>query len=176
VKWLVWIGGGGLALVLLLGVVVFVVGSLLPVRHRVSRSVILNAAPDRLYAVLRDFEHASRWRSDVLRTEMVSSADGRVRFREHGRHGAVTYELVVDEPQRRMVTRIADQGLGYGGSWTYTFLPRDRGTELTIVEQGEVSNPMFRFMSQLVFGQTATIDTYLRALASHLEPSEHRPG
>jgi hypothetical protein len=33
-----------------------------------------------------------------------------------------------------------------------------------ITEDGEVYNPIFRFMSRFVFGHTHTMDAYLRAL------------
>ena len=39
------------------------------------------------------------------------------------------------------------------------------GTRVTIREDGEVSNVLFRFMSRYVFGHTATMDSYLTALA-----------
>ena len=38
---------------------------------------------------------------------------------------------------------------------------------MTIREDGEVSNVIFRFMSRYIFGQTATIDSYLQSLAKH---------
>jgi len=74
-------------------------------------------------------------------------------------------ELVEDVPGQRMVTRILDTNLGYSGSWTYVFAPSGDGTQLTITENGEVSNVLFRFMSRYFFSQTATIEAYLTALA-----------
>ena len=38
------------------------------------------------------------------------------------------------------------------------------GTALRITEDGEVYNPLFRFMSQFVFGHHATVDTFLTDL------------
>ncbi len=38
------------------------------------------------------------------------------------------------------------------------------GTRLTITENGEVYNPIFRFMSRFVFGHTATMDQFLSDL------------
>jgi hypothetical protein len=64
-----------------------------------------------------------------------------------------------------MVTRIRDTDLGYSGRWTYTFAQENGGTRMTIREDGEVSNVIFRFMSRYVFGHTATIDSYLTSLA-----------
>jgi hypothetical protein len=64
-----------------------------------------------------------------------------------------------------MVTRIRDTDLGYSGQWTYSFTPENGGTLVTITEDGEVSNVLFRFMSRYIFGHTATIDGYLESLA-----------
>jgi hypothetical protein len=35
---------------------------------------------------------------------------------------------------------------------------------LRVTEDGEVYNPIFRFVSRFILGQTATQDTYLRAI------------
>lgn len=60
-----------------------------------------------------------------------------------------------------LVTRITDTTLPFGGTWTYRIGPVADGSELTIVENGEVYNPIFRFMARFVFGHTATIDMFL---------------
>ena len=39
---------------------------------------------------------------------------------------------------------------------------------LTITENGEIYNPVFRFVSRFITGQTSTIDEYLRALGRKL--------
>jgi hypothetical protein len=66
------------------------------------------------------------------------------------------------------VTRIADPSLPFGGTWTYDLKPQGSGTELTITEDGEVYNPIFRFMSKFVFSQTATIEAYQASLKRKL--------
>jgi len=147
---------------------VVLIGALLPRHHTASRSIAFRHRPEDVYAVIRDFESASRWRASVTRSELLSPVDGRIRLREHGRHGAVTYEVVDDNPGRRLVTRIVDQNLGYSGSWTYDLSPESGGSRLSITENGEVSNVVFRFMSRFVFGHTKTIDEYVRDLQEHL--------
>jgi hypothetical protein len=81
-------------------------------------------------------------------------------FREVDDHGAINYRVEAWEPGRRFVTRIADSSLPYGGSWTFDLRPVEGGTELTITEDGEVYNPIFRFMSLFFFSATATIERY----------------
>ena len=154
------------AIVVLVGVVALV-GSRLPKGHVTSRSILLHRSPQEVYAVARDFESAPKWRSDVKRMDVDVRAGGPVHFREEGKHGTVNYALVEDVPATRMVTRILDTDLGYSGQWTYTFTPESGGTRVTIREEGEVSNVIFRFMSRYVFGQTSTMDAYLSSLAKH---------
>jgi hypothetical protein len=37
---------------------------------------------------------------------------------------------------------------------------------MRITEDGEVYNPVFRFVSKFVMGQTATLDAYLKAMGN----------
>ena len=163
-KLLIYIVVGLVGGVLLLAGVMALIGSMLPKAHVASRSILLHRSPQEVYAVVRDFSSAPKWRADVKRMEVETP----VYFREVGKHGTVNYELVEDVPAQRMVTRIRDTDLGYSGQWTYSFTPENGGTLVTITEDGEVSNVLFRFMSRYIFGHTATIDGYLESLASAL--------
>ena len=152
--------------------VIALIGAGLPKAHVATRSVRIGRPRQEVYAVVRDFASAPSWRSDVQRVEMLTLAGGKGGFREHGKHGSVTYELSEDVPNERMVTRIMDTNLGYSGNWTYTFADEAGGTRVTITENGEVSNVIFRFMSRYMFGHTATIDLYLTSLSKRLERPE----
>ncbi len=148
-------------------VVIAIVGATLPRRHTASRSAIVRKQPRDVYAVIRDFASAPTWRKELKRVEILTPTQ----FREFGQHDAVTYDVVEDQPGLRLVTRIADKNLPYSGSWTYQFEAVPEGTRVTITENGEVSNPIFRFLSRFVFGHTKTMEAYLAALQRHLGPS-----
>ena len=160
----------GLGLVAAAVVIVLVVGWSLPVEHTASRSEMTGATPAEVFALVSQVEEYPRWRSGVTRVEVLASDDaGRpVRFREHGADGAILYEVMEREPDRRMVVRIADTNLPFGGRWTHEITPAADGTTLRITEEGEVYNPVFRFMSRFVFGHTSTIDRYLRDVSARL--------
>jgi Polyketide cyclase / dehydrase and lipid transport len=151
-------------------VIIVVIGALLPRHHEVSRSLVVRASTADVYRTITDFAAAPSWRRDVKRVEVLDAS----RFREHGQHGAVTYEVKQQEPDRLLVTEIADKDLGYSGSWTYALADEGTGTRVTITEKGDVSNVLFRFMSRFVFGHTKTMDTYLAALAQRYEGSPRR--
>jgi len=160
-KLLIFILVGIVGGVLVIFGVMALIGSMLPKAHVASRSILLHRTPQEVYGVVRDFGSAPKWRADVKRIEVETP----VYFREEGKHGTVNYELVEDVPAQRMVTRIRDTDLGYSGQWTYSFTPENGGTRVTIREDGEVANVLFRFMSRYIFGQTSTIDSYLTSLA-----------
>jgi uncharacterized protein YndB with AHSA1/START domain len=155
---------GGLAI--LVGVVVGV-GLLLPVKHRASRQATYPASPDSVFSVITRIEGFPAWRSTVKKVDVVASAPEALSWRETGSDGAILYVADQVTMPSRLVTRIADRSLPFGGTWTYELTPSGQGTMLRITEDGEVYNPLFRFMSRFVFGHTATMDTYLRDLGKH---------
>jgi uncharacterized protein YndB with AHSA1/START domain len=159
-----------LVLLVLLVVVVVAVGYMLPQDHRASRERDFAVAPNRVFGAIATPSEFPKWRGDVKRVEMLPDEGGRPRFREEGSNGDIVYQVEERVPDRRLVTRIADRSLPFGGSWTYELTPTVTGTSLKITENGEVYNPLFRFMSRFVFGHHRTIDTYLASLDRHLAP------
>jgi hypothetical protein len=115
-------------------IVVALIGAMLPKAHTATRSALIRKQPRDVYAIIR---------------ELASTPE---------------YEIVEDVPPQRLVGRIADKSLPYGGSWTYVLEGAPEGTRLTITENGEVYNPIFRFLSKFVFGHTKTMDDYLASL------------
>ena len=151
---------GGLVAVI---VVIVAIGYMLPQGHVATRERTYPASPDTVFSAITTPASYPEWRSGVKKVEMLPPVDGKTRFKESGSDGDITF--VIDEavPAKRVVSRIADKELPFGGSWTYDLTPaaEGKGTRLSITENGEVYNPLFRFMSRFVFGHTATIDKYM---------------
>ncbi len=163
-RWILWTA------LALLGIVagVVIIGWLLPVGHEASRSAQFDQSPQRVYDVIADVGGYASWFEGVTRIEMLDSADGKLRFREHTTSGAVTMEVEEARPPSRFVTRIADPNQPFGGTWTFEITPDGAGTRVTITERGEVYNPIFRFMARFVFGYTSTMEGYLTSLSKRL--------
>lgn len=155
---------GGLG-AFLLAVVAF--GYALPVAHVAARDAVLPAPPERVFTVITEVDAFPAWRSDVQEVE-VTARTPHLQWRERSSDGTIAFEVQESQPPRRLVTRITDKTLPFGGAWTFTLQPADGGTKLTITENGEVYNPLFRVMSRFVFGHTATLDRYLADLQKHL--------
>lgn len=69
---------------------------------------------------------------------------------------------------KECAARRADPSLPFGGRWTYELRAAPAGTTLRITEDGEVYNPLFRFMWKFIFTHHRTIDVYLRDLAARV--------
>jgi hypothetical protein len=152
---------GAIALVVMC---VVVIGAILPKHHVVSRSARYQATPQKLFALI---EGPQNWRPDVLREEAVPDAANRKLVRETTRNGeSVTYELLAASPPTSIQRRIASKDLPYSGAWTFSLQPQDGATVVRITEEGDVYNPVFRFVSRFIMGHTGTIDAYLRALGT----------
>ena len=163
-KWLLIAGAVMVGLI----VIATIWGALLPREHHAQRSARLAQPPAAVWSVLADPLAAASWRDDVRSVEPLPDHEGRARWREIG-SDAITYELVADEPPVRRVVRIADPDLPFGGTWTYALAADGEGCRLTITEDGEVRNPLFRFLARYAFGHGGTMEAYLRALGRRFE-------
>lgn len=154
---------GVLAALLLL---IAAVGALLPQRHVVSRTAEFKAPADKVFRLISG---PQSWRTDLRESAAVEEGSGRQLFRETSHSGEqITYEVLESHPPTLRKVRIADQNLPYGGTWTYEIQPQQEGCRLTITEDGEVYNPVFRFVSRFIMGHTRTIDGRLAMLAKAL--------
>lgn len=144
--------------------IVTLVGALLPVRHVAIGSAAVAAAPDAVFEVIRRVDRYAEWRFGLTRVELLDSVGGRLRFREHADGDALTMEVVEMVAPTRMVTRIADPDLPFGGTWTFEVTAANGGATVTITERGEVRNPIFRFVARFVIGHHRGVDQYLADL------------
>jgi uncharacterized protein YndB with AHSA1/START domain len=144
------------------------IGLALPADHQASRSAEIPAPPATVFALIRDVEGYPRWRSGVTAVTVLDSTNGLPRFNENGEFGPIIFRMEQADAPTLMRTRIDDPHQPFGGTWTYVLVPGANGTLLTITEDGEVYNPLFRFLSRFVFSQTATIETYLEDVRTRL--------
>lgn len=163
-KWVLIAGG----VVLLIVVTALIVGWLLPEKHHATRQATLLASPEAVWTLITDVEAFPSWRSDVKKVERLPDRAGRTMWVEEGSGGRVTFAVDESIAPRRMVVRIADRNLPFGGSWTYDIAPAAGGASLTITEDGAIYNPLFRVMARFVFGYEATMTAYLTAAEKRL--------
>jgi len=159
-RWVIYVVGG-LALIFAL---VGIVGAMLPKAHTASRTARIALPPDKLYALLSNVSEYPAWRHDVKSLERLPDREGRPAWVEETSGMKIPMYFERMDPPSLLVARIADPKLAFGGTWTYRIAPAPGGSDLTITENGEVYNVIFRFMSRFVFGYHATMDAFLKHL------------
>jgi hypothetical protein len=160
-KWVFLIVGG----LVFLAVVAAVIGAMLPRDHRATRQARYRQKPEAIYSTLAG---PPEWRRDIKAFGSLPDSNGRKQWWEQDKEGhKITYELVEDQMPTRRVTRIAQKGLPFGGTWTIEISPAPEGSTVRITEDGEIYNVVFRFVARFFLGYTSTIEGYLRDLGNH---------
>ncbi|HUF51324.1 MAG TPA: SRPBCC family protein [Longimicrobiales bacterium] len=144
-------------------VLVLAVGFTLPERHRATVRAQYRAPADVVYRTIIDVAAAPTWRTGVDSVQILSEQP--LTWREHSGGGTLTMEMV-EASSTRVVSRIADTSQGFGGTWIFEVVPDAEGTTLTITEDGEVYNPLFRVMSRFVFGHYSGLERYAADLGT----------
>lgn len=143
----------------------FMMGSTLPQDHTATSSQAFSSTREEVWNVLADFSGWPSWRSDLKEIRAGNNTFSEV----NGDGEVVDYRIEDFTPPERLVTRIVTPDLPYGGSWTYELTTTTDGCTLTITENGEVYNPMFRFLSKYMFGHTSTMNQYLEDLKKKIQ-------
>lgn len=164
--WLV-IAGAVVGVLLVAVLVAVAIGASLPVEHTAARRVGLSVDRQLVWDALTDVAAFPSWRPRVKRVDVLDADPPR--WREVGKDGKITFETVESAAPARLVTKITDLSLPFGGTWTYELEPAGDGCVVTVTEHGQVRNLVFRFMSRFVLGHTATIDGYLKALGNRFD-------
>jgi Polyketide cyclase / dehydrase and lipid transport len=159
-RWIIYI----VAALALVVAVVAIVGAMLPKGHTASRTARVALPPEALYTLLSDVSQYPAWRKDVKSLERLPDRDGRPAWVEDVNGMKIPLYFERMERPTLLVARIADPGLAFGGTWTYRIAPAAGGSDLTITEDGEVYNVIFRFMARFVFGYHATMDAFINNL------------
>ena len=152
-----------------LAAVILGIGLALPKTHRAESRISLEEAPGDVWSVIRNPAALVGTWSELKSSRQVQDPSGREVWEQDA--GGFAMRLIIETsiPPRRLVTRIdADEKAAFGGTWTYTLTPAGGGTTVNIVEDGYVSNPVFRVMMTLM-GKHRTLDGYLNALADKFD-------
>jgi hypothetical protein len=160
-KWILWI------FVVLAGILILIalVGYLLPKEHTVTREARFHQTSHAVWEAITEFEAMPTWRQGLKSIKRLPDKNGLPVWVETLDSGIIPLETMASQPPWKLVVRIADPKLPFGGTWTYEITTLPSGSSLRIREDGEIYNPLFRFLARFVFGYNATIDTYLKSLA-----------
>lgn len=157
-----------LAVLTLLVAAPFVAGQFVPTGHVAASSVNLSHPVDTVWTIVHDLGGYPSWWTDVKSSRREPDAGDREVWVQTDAHDqAIALEVVESVSQRLLITQTADDKLPFSGRWTYTVELVEGRTRVTIVEEGEIFNPIFRFLARYFIGHHGTIDRCLEALGRH---------
>jgi uncharacterized protein YndB with AHSA1/START domain len=159
-KWVLIIVG----VLVVIATVVWAIGAAIPREHSASRMARYRQPPEKIWAAITDVESFPQWRKDMKSVKRLPDVNGKPAWVET--HSTGEMPLVVEEwnPPQRLVMRIVDEKLPFGGTWTFEISVADGGATLRLTENGFVKPAIFRFLSKYIFGYTATMEEYLKDL------------
>lgn len=160
-KWILWV------LLVLAGVLILItiIGWLLPKGHTVTREARFRQPPEVIWKTITDIDAMPVWRQGLKSVKRLPDKNGLLAWVETSDSGTIPFETALSEPPAKLIVRIADAKMPFGGTWTYEITPAPGGSVLRIREDGEIYNPVFRFLARLVFGYSGTINIYLKSLS-----------
>lgn len=149
-----------------LAAAIWLIGAMLPKEHVATRMARYNQPPEKIWEAITDAESMPTWRKELKSVKRLPDRDGKPAWVETSSFGDMPLYVETFEPPQKLVTRIADPNLPFGGTWTFEIAPAEGGATLRITERGEIRSAFFRFMARFVFGYTSTMETYLRNLGA----------
>lgn len=149
----------------LLVLIVVITGVALPESHSAAVAARYQQPPEKIFEAISNWREFPKWRGDLKSVKERIGENGRVSWIEIGRMGEMPLEVHESDPPHKLVCKIASEKLPFGGTWTYQIEPSADGCTLTTTEDGEVYNPIFRFMARFLFGYSATLRAYHAAVS-----------
>ncbi|MEP7327256.1 MAG: SRPBCC family protein [Gemmatimonadota bacterium] len=160
-KWVILVAG----VIVGIGLLMVVIGLLLPRNHIATSQVELKQPIDSVWATVRALGDTPSFWPELKSASRMPDVEGKETWGQTMKNG-FNLPLVIDEerPPNLLVTRIVAKHAPFGGVWRYSLEPVNSGTRITVTEDGWVSNPMFRVISRLM-GHHTTLDSYLKGLS-----------
>src|SRR5580698_2557204 len=113
-------------------VLVTVIGALLPRDHVATRIGRYRQPPEAIWKAITDVDAMPSWREGLKSVEHLPDSNGLPVHLQITSDGKIPFETVEMTPPRKLVTRIADPNLPYGGTWTFEIAPVADGATLRI--------------------------------------------
>jgi hypothetical protein len=163
------LAAGGLAVLLALVVVVVGFGMTQPRHHVATTRAKYDKPPEEVWRVVSDYERWHEWNREITSVTPLPDQNGRRMIKVVGSWGTAPTALAVWNPPTQLRTEM--NAGSFSGSWTYDLRPtEDGGTLLTITEEGNVANPIWRAM-MIFHDNEASMREYHASLAKRLRAS-----
>lgn len=163
--WALYIAGGLIGTLIVLGVVLAILGSRLPEDHAASMTIRLRRPVEDVWAAIDDVMAYPAWAKGVTRVEKLPDRDGREAVRQTMGRNSFVLERVRYEPPRVLERWITDDRGPFSGSWTYELAPAADGCTVKLTERGRVQSALPRAVMKHLVGYHTYLAGHLASLA-----------
>lgn len=154
-------------LVVILGI--YAGGYFIPPNHVSKTRAVLNRRPDQLFVILSEFNKWPKWNKEASNAARMPDKNGH----EVWLLGDQILEIVqIVAPVNgvgQIFVRLADAKSPFQGTWTWLIEPVGGGCSLTIIEEGTIKSPVWRFLAKYLFGYHSTAKTLLFTIGNSIE-------
>src|SRR5580658_1391647 len=120
-------------------ILITVIGWLLPRDHVATRIGRYRQPPEVIWKAITDVDAMPSWRDGLKSVEHLPDRNGLPAHLEITTNEKLPFETTEMIPLQKLVTRIADPKLPFGGTWTFEIAPDSDGATLRITERGYVT-------------------------------------
>ena len=116
-------------------ILITLVGGLLPKDHSATRQARYRQPPEAIWKAITDVDAMPSWREGLKSVKHLPDKNGLPAHLEVTSMGEIPMETIEMTPPRKLVRRIRDQKLPFGGTWTFEITPTTEGSTLRITEE-----------------------------------------
>lgn len=165
-----------ISLVLITGAGLALDGLRLPLVHRDTLSLELDAKPEKVWALLTGYEAQAQWWSHLKTVSLGKGDNGEdVTFTVNRHDQAVAYVTQAEIKGKKLVRAIydPDQELPFSEIRTFELAPAPKSkgakTLLTFHADETVKNPLFRSLAQRLKWERKNMEGFVQALQAEIE-------
>ena len=154
-----------IGILLATGLLIYIVGSLMPATKEVTVEVQMTAPASRVWATMTAWADQPKWRKGIERVEVLGSDQ----FVEHPKRGSpINFHVLSSETPRRLELKMSGPVVG---SYVAELFEENGVTTVRAIERVTIENPFVRVISKLFFDLEDFAKEYLAELKFHVEKS-----
>lgn len=162
-----------IAAVILLGLIALVIwATTLPKTVSASRTAVLPASPQIVFAVVEAVEKQPTWRTGVASVEVRDAGASWTEVTDRGMR--IEFQRVDSRPPEVLSVRFSSVS-GFSGEWRGEFAAEQAGTRVTFTETVTTPSPIGRVMARVFAPPGAHIEQYISDLRRAIETGQNRP-
>jgi hypothetical protein len=149
-KAMLWLAGLSATFLLLTGIIA-IWGLTLTPHYENQYSITIPVDRDKLWQDLTAPEKRALWDGQILRTEQLSNGDTKTdqlsRWKDiYANQTEVNYTITTDGTSLSLMRKVDDPNLPIHFSWAISLQDAKSETRVNILEQGQVDNPIVRYL------------------------------